>query len=276
MADMSGQPLSRRAVVELIGADTIELLERLVTNTTTDWKPGAARFGALLTPQGKILAEFIAHRTDEGVLLDVADIVAEDLAKRLKLFRLRAAVEIAVRDDLGVVLDEAGAPDPRSATLPNRTARERSDGGDAGAFEAARIAAGVPEQGADFGPGEVFPADVNMDLLGGVDFQKGCFVGQEVVSRMKRRGTARRRTLTVRGDNLSVGAAVSAGGAPIGEITSAAGAAALARLRIDRLAKALDAGDALLSDETPVMIEQPDWLAAEMQAFQSDGSSADA
>lgn len=257
------------------------LLERLVTNATTEWQTGETRYGALLTPQGKIIADFLALRVEDGVWLDVAKDHAADLAKRLKMFRLRSAVEIHVREDLSVYAGlSAGADlpsampelvqscsDPRfpDGRLRLMTAdRDLAATGTLPQYHADRIAHAVPEQGTDFGAAEVFPSDINMDLLGGVALNKGCFVGQEVVSRMHRRGKIRKRTLRLdlpgtlsvqQGDEIK---------APllIGTVTSAAAGHALAIIRVDRLAAAEQAGQPLLIHETPVTIEKPAWLAA--------------
>ena len=263
--------LPYRAVLSLTGPDTIELLERLVTNTTSDWPTGEARYGALLTPQGKIIADFIALRTEDGVLMDAHESALEDFAKRLKLFRLRADVTIEPRPELGVFLDEDGVTDPRSDALPLRRIGpcEAEATGDDTAYHAVRIAAGIAEFGFDFTGSEVFPADVNMDRLGGVDYSKGCFVGQEVVSRMYRRGKIRKRTVCVTGEGLEVGQSVTAGAAPIGEVTSAASGQGLARLRTDRLAKALVTEVLSTSEGNPVAIlaADGDWLNTEIAAF---------
>ncbi|MCH9752210.1 MAG: folate-binding protein, partial [Alphaproteobacteria bacterium] len=203
--------LPQRTIVSLRGPDTMALLERLVTNATTEWASGETRYGALLTPQGKIIADYLALRTDDGVILDVSKDHAADLAKRLKMFRLRSDVEIEVLDHLHVMASLApdqvpleGAayiyqdpryPDGRTRVLVEETIPDANASALA-AYHADRIANVVPEQGADFGAAEVFPAEINMDALNGVALNKGCFVGQEVVSRMHRRGKIRKRTLS--------------------------------------------------------------------------------
>ena len=262
-----------RAVLSLTGPDTIELLERLVTNTTSDWPTGEARYGALLTPQGKIIADFIALRTEDGVLMDAHESALEDFTRRLKLFRLRADVTIEPEPELGVFLDEDGVADPRSDALPLRRIGpcEAEATGDDTAYHAARIAASIPEFGFDFAGSEVFPADVNMDRLGGVDYSKGCFVGQEVVSRMYRRGKIRKRTVCVTGEGLEVGQSVTAGAAPIGEVTSAASGQGLVRLRTDRLAKARAADQPLMVGDSELALAAPDWLSDEIAAQLADG-----
>jgi folate-binding protein YgfZ len=227
------------------------------------------RYGALLTPQGKVIADMILSRTGDGFLIDCDRAAAPSLLKRLSLFRLRAAVAITDRSDLGVYAFD-GAPDPRSPDAPRRriAARTTTALSDPARYHFARIEAGIPEQGADFGPEEVFPADINMDLLGGIDFRKGCFVGQEVVSRMKRRGTARRRTLKATlAVDTPVQSPVLAGGFEIGTLTSVAGNIGLARIRIDRLAEAQAKGETITTGGAPAAFDSPPWLAGEIAAL---------
>lgn len=287
--------LPQRAILSLSGPDTITLLERLVTNATSDWAPGTTRYGALLTPQGKVLSDFLAIRTETGVLLDTAAAFAADLMKRLKMFRLRSQVEIELLDHIFVIAGIEPAPqgvrpisgaehvylDPRYpdgrlrglATKeswaawygypPAEWTRPIAD------YHQDRITQGVPEQGLDFASAEVFPADINMDVLGGVALNKGCFVGQEVVSRMHRRGQIRKRTLSV---SISDGALLSPGtdlmaAAPIGNVTSAQDAQGLARIRVDRWQKAEGDQISIHINETPVTIAKPDWLVAELGAM---------
>jgi folate-binding Fe-S cluster repair protein YgfZ len=169
--------LDARAIISVTGEDAETFLDGLITVSAKAMSGGARRHGALLTPQGKIIADMILERTGEGFLLDCAASSAAPLVKRLTMFRLRAKVEVAARDDLCVVAFE-GSADPRSAQAPHRSivAGATAPAGDTAAYTHARILAGVAEQGADFGEGDVFPADINMDVTGGVDFRKGCFV----------------------------------------------------------------------------------------------------
>jgi hypothetical protein len=262
--------LPSRALIEVSGADAEGFLNGLLTCSTLAMARGERRFGALLAPQGKIIAEMALERRPEGLLLDVAAEAAAPLLARLGMLKLRAAIALAPRPDLAVFAF-AGAADPRSPHAPPRLYAPAGEAGpgDPARWEAARIAAILPEQGADFAAGEVFPADVNMDQLAGVDFRKGCFIGQEVVSRMKRRGTARRRTLRLDfpGAAPSRGTPVTAGEEAIGEISSAHGPSGLARLRIDRLAAARAAGAPILCGGEPPAIVEPAWLAAELAAL---------
>ncbi len=232
----------RRAHLRLSGPDTITLLERLVTNNTEDWDKGECRYGALLTPQGKVIADYEAARTEDGVDLNVDAGAVEDLAKRLKMFRLRADVAIEVSEDAPLLFED----------------------------ETARIMAGRPQQGIDFESAKIFPSDINMDRLGGVALNKGCFVGQEVVSRMHRRGNIRRRTVVLKGTFQDAGELLVDGDKSVGEVTSYYDTHALARVRIDRLAQAEKDGLHLSVNDIPVTVEKPDWLQEEMAAFLQD------
>ena len=253
--------LPGRTVLRLHGPDTIPLLQSLLTANVERLSVGDVTHAALLTPQGKVLSAFFVWRTEDGVLLDLAPDDEAALAQRLRLYKLRAAVEITPTD-LGVFVGAAGPegarPDPRVAALGLRWLG-RSEGPDATErYHGARIAHGVPEFRADYGPSEVFAMDVNLDALGAVDYKKGCFVGQEVASRMHRKGEVRKRTWTVEADaSLSIGATVTAGGSTLGTITSADGARGLALLRVDRLDAASEPPRA---GEVPVRLSVPDYL----------------
>ncbi len=259
--------LPNRSILVLDGPDTLAMLERLVTSNTHDWEVGEARYGALLTPQGKVIADYIAHRTENGALLDTATHAVGDLSKRLKMFRLRAKVEIDVDGKQAVAITDDGTADPRSPDLPKRAIVALGDAPELNQedWDAIRIPAGVSEWGFDFTGAEVFPWEINMDRMNGVDLKKGCFVGQEVVSRMHRRGKLRKRTVVLEGENLEAGQDVTAGGT-LGSITSASPTHALARLRVDRLAKALEDGESLVAGDSPVQLVETGWLKDEMAA----------
>ena len=224
------------ATLDLIGPDTIDLLDRVITCSVGDLKTGETRPGALLTPQGKVITDFIVARTDQGCALAVHPDAIGTLEKRLKLFRLRADVEIVRGDDRDLETSEAD-----------------------------RILAGRPAFGADFGEAEVFPTDINLDLFDGIAYQKGCFVGQEVVSRMKRRGKIRKRTVVLSGADVQSGADVRAGDRLLGQVKSASQTHALAVLRIDHLADALSQQSSLTAGDAGVEVLLPDWLSTSME-----------
>lgn len=255
--------LADRGVIEVAGEDAPQFLHRLVTNDIAGLRAGEARFAALLTPQGKIVVDFLVFRTGDGrFLIDCPLPLAADLEKRLNLYKLRAKVTVAnLSDRLEAVafLDEARAdvaalalalaPDPRAKTLGWRALAEKGRipaTGSAADYDARRIAAGVPRGGVDFAYGDAFPHESCMDLFAGVDFSKGCYVGQEVVSRMKHRNLARKRVTPYRapGGAPAPGQPIRAGDSEIGVTGSAQGEAGLALIRLDRLADAREKGDA--------------------------------
>ena len=276
--------LSRRAIISVSGTNAETFLNGLLTVSVSGIAPNEMRYGALLTPQGKIIADMLVAHEGEAFLFDCDATVAANLLKRLNLFRLRAHVAIEERSDLGVVVFE-GMVDPRAPSAPRRRIATRASASEADAaqyharYHAARIAAGVAEQGVDFVSEDVFPADINMDLVGGIDFKKGCFVGQEVVSRMKRRGNARRRTLraTVAAETPAPSPAlpwpVLAGDFEIGMLTSISGDQGLARVRIDRMAEAQAKGEAITANGAPVVFDSPPWLAGELAALKEAKAS---
>ena len=260
--------LPDRAVIAITGAEARSFLQRVITNGPEGATPGQAMLSALLTPQGKVLADFIVFDDGAGGLfIDVPASEAAALVKRFTLYRMRADAEITLRDDLAVIAAQgdgeselktvalAAAPDPRTPALGWRAiAPAGGPNAEQDLYHAARIAAGIPEFGADYGPSEVFSTDVNHDLMAGIDYKKGCFVGQEVASRMHRKGGVRKRTVRLASDGatLSVGADVLAGDTVIGAISSAQGEAGLARVRVDRLKDALTEGAALSVGGAPV------------------------
>lgn len=260
--------LPHRAVLSLSGPDTLALLERTVTHTVAGWAEGEARYGALLTPQGKVIADYIAHRTTDGVLIDVHEDAADDLLKRLTMFRLRSQVVLKIEDALVAAVSLEGAADPRSAKLPKRAVVAAGDAAEPlEGWDALAIAAGLPEWGRDYRAAEVFPTDINMDLMDGIDYRKGCFVGQEVASRMKRKGLIRKRTVRLRGEGLAAGAEVRAGSAGLlGTVTSAAAGEGLALIRTDRFAKSIAEKQPVAVNDTPADIEGAPWLIAEVKA----------
>ena len=254
------------------GADAESLLNRLFTNSMLGIDPGQARYAALLSPQGKLLIDFIACRTHDAFWLDCRRDQAVDLARRLTLFKLRARAEVAVADDLAVaavwdaqLVETPGWTfrDPRHEELGWRIVASREKlaffGDEGTAYRANAIALGVPEGGMDWAYGDTFVHDANLDLLHGVDFAKGCYVGQEVVSRVHHRGSARKRIVRVRflGDPPAIGTTLQAGETRIGELTSLAGPDGLASVRIDRLEDAAGSGAALTAGDTLVEVKLP-------------------
>jgi folate-binding protein YgfZ len=265
--------LSDRAVIRVAGLEAKPFLDRLITCDLDRVSVGAPRYGALLTPQGKIIADFIVHEHDDGAyFLDVPAACAPDLIKRLNLYKLRAKLAIGdVTGDLAVLAGwnapapPGAAPDPRAPGLGWRAlvnASEASADAPPESYHAHRIAVGVPEGGRDFAFGDAFPHEALMDQMAGVDFDKGCYVGQEVVSRMQHRGTARTRIVPLEydGEAAEPGAAVTAGDRTLGQTGTAAGSRGLAMIRLDRAADALAGGVPILAGGKPVRLRKPDWV----------------
>jgi folate-binding protein YgfZ len=275
--------LPDRGVVKVAGEDARNFLNGLVTTDLDRLKPGLGRFGALLTPQGKIIVDFLITEVPAGhgggFLIDCPKALAEGLATKLKFYKLRAKVTVE-NLDLGVLAAWDGQPaaqpdlafaDPRQEGLgyriliPEDLKQKLSDliGAelvDATEYEAHRIALGVPRGGLDFSYNDAFPHETNMDRLAGVDFDKGCYVGQEVVSRMQHRGTARTRSVKVLLDDFSpeAGVSVMAGDKPVGTMGSSAQGKGIALVRIDRVAEALDAGQPLTAGGLALELADPD------------------
>jgi folate-binding protein YgfZ len=276
--------LSDRGLIKVSGADARGFLNSLFTSELGQVKPGVGRFGALLTPQGKIVADFLVTEAPDddggGFLIDCAGPLAQGLADKLGFYKLRAKVVVEnLSDRLGVLAVWDGKPatepgpafaDPRDLRLgwrilvpaqlaPKAAALIGAEPVDAAAYDAHRIACGVPRGGIDFSYGDAFPHETNMDRLHGVDFDKGCYVGQEVVSRMQHRGTARTRIVRLALDNArpEAGVEIRAGDKPVGTMGSSAEGIGLALIRIDRAADALDAAVPLMADGVSVRLADP-------------------
>ncbi len=277
--------LSDRGVVEVAGAEAAGFLQRLITNSVRDIPQGESRYSGLLSPQGKVLFDFfvvpLPEGPDAGYLFDCVRAQAGDLVKRLNLHKMRAKIAISDKSEqLGVAATLGGeAPpavegvvyrDPRAPGMGLRIIASREELGrieDAGeaAYEAHRIAQGVPKGGADFTYGDAFVHDINLDVMNGVDFKKGCYVGQEVVARVHFRKSARKRIVKIHFDGKApeTGAPIMAGDTNIGQLGSTAGAEGLATLRIDRLEEARAAGTALTAgDATVAVTVPPEFIAA--------------
>ena len=268
---MSVSLLPDRAILAVTGEDAEGLLNRLFTKSVLGMADGSARYAALLSPQGKLLVDFFVVKRPDGFWIDVSRELAPELAKKLTMFKLRskvgiAATELGVAASWGGALMEAPGPatrDPRHDGLGYRivaaTEALHPLGEDLDGYDAHRIALGVPKGGVDFIYGDTFVHDANLDLLHGVDFDKGCYVGQEVVSRVHHRNSARKRVVKVQfyGDPAAVGAQLTAGAVTVGQMTSIAGAEGLATARIDRLDEAATAAVRILAGETLVGITLP-------------------
>ena len=269
---MSSTLLRDRSIISVSGEDAESLLNRLFTNSMLGMAGGTARYAALLSPQGKLLFDFLVYRSSDAFWLDCRSDQAADLAKKLNMFKLRAKATVQLRGDLGVVASwdatTMGTPgpafrDPRHTELGDRFVAPLDQlawaGDDADAYNAHCIAMGVPQGGVDWAYGDTFVHDANLDLLHGVDFEKGCYVGQEVVSRVHHRSSARKRVVKIHfhGDPAAIGAELRAGTVQIGQVTSQAGREGLATVRTDRLQDAASAGLPVTADQTLVEITLP-------------------
>ena len=260
--------LPDRGVVRVEGAEARAFLQGLVTCDMVKVRGEAAAYGALLSPQGKILFDFLVAGHDGGFLFDLPLELTEAFVKRLGFYRLRAKIVIEILsggagidtqspsdsvvvvqwgDDAPVAGAAASYADPRAplgrrSIVPRGLAAGLPDL--ASAYAARCVEAGVPKGGVDFAYGEAFPHEANLDLLHGVDFGKGCFIGQEVVARVEHRGTARKRIVRVafKGPMLEAGTKVLAGEREVGTVGASYFGHALATLRIDRALEAAAAG----------------------------------
>lgn len=281
--------LADRGVVSVTGNDAGKLLQGLITNDIASLvtKPSDVAFAAasahagLLSPQGKILFDFFCVRTLDGFVLDVASDRAADLAKRLALYKLRAAVDIRVVSHDYTVLalwgPHACSSGPTTGTIAFRDPRHpdlgfrilaearfatdiasATNGAKAApdAYHAHRIALGVPEGGKDYAFGDAYPHEADFDLFNGVSFTKGCYVGQEVVSRMQNKSVVRKRVVKISStEPLAAGVDVMLGEIPIGRIGSVDGVNGLALLRLDRAEEAQTKGLALTSGGCDITVD---------------------
>jgi hypothetical protein len=277
---MTAVQLIDRGVIRVGGDEAASFLQGLLTCDIDKVTLRHAGYGALLTPQGKIISDClvvaVAGEDGGGFLLDAPLLQTPDLMKRLKLYRLRSKVTlddltadstVIVAADGGALPDDAGLvfADPRLIALGDRAITDRASVGeiattDADGYHARRIALGVPDGGKDFTYGDAFPHEALLDQLGGVSFKKGCYVGQEVVSRMQHRGTARTRIVPIvftEGLVTEMGVEATAGGKTLGRVGSCADGRGLAMLRLDRVADALAAGERLDAGGLAFTVEKP-------------------
>jgi folate-binding protein YgfZ len=255
-----------RAVISITGQGALAWLHNLLTCDVAHLAAQDAAYGALLSPQGKILHDMFVFNAGENVLIDCASPQRATLVQKLSLYRLRAKLMIEIDNDLEVgvhmnKLDEGlRYPDPRHASMGWRSFQ--SSGSlinvpDGRGYDERRIALGLADSTFDLGVEKTFPHEANFDQFGGVDFKKGCYIGQEVVSRMQHRGTARSRMLPIAFDSKPDDMKVMAGDTLIGEIHSCRENHGLALLRLDRMAEATAP---FTAGTVPVRVEKPDWI----------------
>ncbi len=278
--------LPDRGVLKVVGEDARKFLNGLLTTDVADVTPGRAVFAALLTPQGKIMVDMIVAELPAeeggGFFLDCPRALSMPLTERLNFYKLRAKVLVEdLSEVLGVMAIWDGSreteyglcyADPRLPGLgtrcmlpPHLAAEAAADLGatlvDAADYEAHRIALGAPRGGHDFQYNDAFPHEADMDQLNGIDFDKGCYVGQEVVSRVEHRGTARKRVVPVTFQDFGpeAGVVVRVGETEVGVMGSSANGRGLAMLHLSRIGDALAAGTPIMSGGIELHPAKPAW-----------------
>lgn len=297
MASDTIAALANRSVVSITGTDAAKFLQGLITNDMDSLsKDGSALYAGLLSPQGKILFDFLVVRTATAILIDIAKDKASEFIKRLSLYKLRADVVISdVTSDYkvfaiwgGALPDESQSPliftDPR---LPDLGLRVIADDAlvqklsetpalvavSEAAYDAHRINLGVPEGGKDFTFGDAYPHDACFDLFHGVSFSKGCYVGQEVVARMENKSLVRKRVVRIEGTApLTSHSDILLGETPIGRLGTVFGKHGLAMVRLDRASDALDKPAPLTANGIEITVA-PDAIEKYRAAAAARGSA---
>jgi len=271
--------LGDRGVLKVMGADATTFLHKLVTNSMLEIAAGESRFSALLTAQGKLTFDFFVVPLPEGAaagyFLDCLREQSADLTKRLNFHKMRWKITIEDHSETlgvaaiwgtdapagldGVVTRDMRAPEMGFRVIAPRAELEKITPSDESAYEAHRVAHGVPKGGLDFPYGDTFVHDANLDFLHGVDFKKGCYVGQEVVARVHFRNSARKRILKVHfdGPTPAPGTEIMMGETSIGEVGTTAGSEGLAMLRVDRLEDAKNEGTPVTAGTARIEVTVP-------------------
>jgi folate-binding protein YgfZ len=298
MAEAWFAPIEGRGVIEIKGEDRVAFLQGLVSNDVAKAASGRAVYAALLTPQGRYLHDFFLVEKDGAFLLDCEAPRAADLKRRLSLYKLRSKVTIAetsaswqavvawgdgvaarfgLGDDAGLARGFSGGiafVDPRLKRLGVRVLLPRAEGdgalaalglgrGDIAQYHARRIAEGVPDGSRDLVVERAILLENGFDELNGVDWQKGCYMGQELTARTKYRGLVRKRLMPVEveGPLPEPGTPVTLDGEDAGEMRSGAGAQALAIIRLEAFEKAAAEGKALTAGEARLRPRKPEWAS---------------
>jgi folate-binding protein YgfZ len=263
---MTGPYRLDRSLIRVSGPDTLAFLDNLLTQDMGLLTQQGVIYSALLSPPGKLLADFFVWSHSDGVVIDADQKRGPDLLRRLTMYKLRANVTVVdVSNELSVLASETPFPgaqqDPRHPALGFRTI-SAENAPPADWYDANRIAVAIPDLARDAAPEEVFALEALLEELNGVDFHKGCFVGQENVSRMKRRATTRKKFCPIVFDGAApeYGAPITAGAAEIGNVRSGMPGRAIALVRLDRAFEAMDKGVALEAAGRPVKLDPPPWL----------------
>ncbi|PJE35186.1 folate-binding protein YgfZ [Pseudooceanicola lipolyticus] len=241
--------MATRRILRLTGTETDDFLQNLVTNDIGGLQRGLV-YAALLTPQGKYIADFFLKRDGDSILLDVAAPLADDLVRRLTMYKLRAKVEIA---ETGLHLHRGtgpapadALPDPRHPDMGWRAYRTEPESDDGSNWDAIRVAHCIPESGIELTP-DTFVLEAGFEALNGVDFRKGCYVGQEVTARMKHKTELRKGLRRVEIDGPTApGDEILSDGKAAGTVFTRSGNRAIAYLRLDRAQGEMTAGEATL------------------------------
>ena len=267
--------LADRGVVSVTGKDSEKLLQGLVTNDVEGLAQGEARHAALLSPQGKILFDFFVVRHGDGFLLDVLRATGADLVKRLSMYKLRADVIIAdISESFRIEAAWGGGTtsfqrnsamhfsDPRHSLLgvrhliDARSADDSATGFELRDYDALRVSLGVPEGGRDYNFGDAYPHEADFDLLNGVSFSKGCYVGQEIVARMQNKTVVRKRAVKISGASpLTSNDDVLIGDVAIGRVGTVDGRDAIAMLRLDRALEAQEKNQTLTAGGVAITVD---------------------
>jgi folate-binding protein YgfZ len=252
--------LEDRAVLRVAGADARPFLQGLLTNDMDALAPGRPLYAGLLSPQGKALFDMILFDGGDAVLIDIAADRASALAKRLTMYRMRKAVTIET-SPLGVFAgwdggEQGRTADPRIPALGGRWLGDADGPADAAAYDSHRLAIGVPGS-TDIGEDELLWLETGADLLNGVSFTKGCYVGQENTARMHHRDKVRRRLVPVTfGGDPGDGVVRDGAGRSAGSLRSHRGHRGIVHLRLEAASGPLSVGGA------PLEVQHPDWLEA--------------
>lgn len=273
MADFVSFP--KRGLVCVSGPDAATLLDGLLTHNVAGAGPGACVYTAMLTPQGKFLFELFIIAPETGTYwIDVSD--PASFAKRLSLYRLRSKVTIEDKSEAYMVGAAWSAealpphaihyPDPRHSELPQRFIAPRVELQDEAAafaaYEQTRLGLGVPDLAVDLLVEKDFILEGLMDEMGGVDFHKGCYVGQEMTSRMKRRTTVKTKLCRIRYEGAAPAfeTPILADGWEVGRMRTGGPGHGLALIRFDRAQKAKNDGQELRAGDQPIQLDPPSWM----------------
>lgn len=274
--------LNDRTLITVDGPDAAHFLQNVITTDIGQINDGDMLPGALLSPQGKVLFDFLIGCRDGLFFIDIRSATADAFIKRLSLYKLRANIEIHEKKhavvhifqekfaDCETLNSEKGGNtlifnDKRIIKEYNfiRTYEIKNQAqhpvDDRQNWDIIRIENGLAESGADFEPGDVFPHDINYDQINGLSFKKGCYIGQEVISRMQHRGTARRRVLVATGSSSlpPAGTVIEAEGKPVGTLGTVVGTKAIALARVDRIKAMADAGLPITAAGIPLTFSRP-------------------